>query len=66
MPRHSDVSAFVACAKCHCFCAVTTHTCRCHGSKFDVTNGAVVNGPAQDLVETYETREVDGTLKIVA
>jgi nitrite reductase/ring-hydroxylating ferredoxin subunit len=44
----------------------TTVTCRCHGSKFDVTNGAVVNGPAQDPVETYETREVDGTLKIEA
>ena len=44
----------------------TTVTCRSHGSKFDVTNGAVVNGPAQDPVETYETREVDGTLKIEA
>ena len=43
-----------------------SHACRCHGSKFDVTNGAVVNGPAQDPVETYETREVDGTLKIEA
>jgi len=41
-----------------------SHACRCHGSKFDITNGAVVNGPAQDPVETYETREVDGTLKI--
>ena len=44
----------------------TTVTCRCHGSTFDVTNGAVVNGPAQDPVETYETREEDGTLKIEA
>jgi nitrite reductase/ring-hydroxylating ferredoxin subunit len=34
-----------------------SHACRCHGSKFDVTNGAVVNGPAQDPVETYETRD---------
>jgi len=66
MPRHSKVSSFGGCAKCHCFCAVTTHACRCHGSKFDVTDGAVVNGPAQDPVETYETREVDGTLKIEA
>jgi 3-phenylpropionate/trans-cinnamate dioxygenase ferredoxin component len=44
----------------------TTVTCPCHGSKFDVTNGAVVNGPAQDPVETYETREEDGNLKIEA
>jgi nitrite reductase/ring-hydroxylating ferredoxin subunit len=66
MPRHSIVSAFVGCAKCLCYCVVTTHACRCHGSKFDVTDGAVVNGPAQDPVETDETREVDGTLKIEA
>ena len=44
----------------------TTVTCRCHGSKFDVTNGAVVNSPAQDPVDTYETREEDGNLKIEA
>jgi nitrite reductase/ring-hydroxylating ferredoxin subunit len=43
-----------------------SHACRCHGSNFDVTNGTVVNGPAQDPVETCETREVDGTLKIGA
>jgi nitrite reductase/ring-hydroxylating ferredoxin subunit len=43
-----------------------SHACRCHGSKFDVTNRAVVNGPAQDPVETYETREEDGNLKIEA
>jgi nitrite reductase/ring-hydroxylating ferredoxin subunit len=42
----------------------TTVTCRCHGSKFDVTNGAVLEGPAQNPVETYETREEDGNLEI--
>ena len=44
----------------------TTVTCRCHGSKFDVASGAVLDGPAQEPVETHETRVVAGTLKIRA
>jgi nitrite reductase/ring-hydroxylating ferredoxin subunit len=44
----------------------TTVTCRCHGSQFDVSSGAVVQGPAQEPLETYETRVEDGTLKIRA
>jgi 3-phenylpropionate/trans-cinnamate dioxygenase ferredoxin subunit len=43
-----------------------TVTCRCHGSRFDVTSGAVPQGPAQEPVETYETRVEDGSLKIWA
>jgi nitrite reductase/ring-hydroxylating ferredoxin subunit len=42
----------------------TTVTCRCHGSQFDVSSGAVLKGPAQEPVETYETRVEDGNLKI--
>jgi len=41
-------------------------TCCCHGSRFDVSNGVVVNDSAQDPVETYESREEDGNLKIEA
>jgi nitrite reductase/ring-hydroxylating ferredoxin subunit len=42
----------------------TTVTCSCHGSQFDVTSGAVLQGPAREPVETYETRVEDGNLKI--
>ncbi len=42
----------------------TTVTCRCHGSTFDVTSGEVLQGPAQEPVETYQTRVEDGSLKI--
>ena len=42
----------------------TTVTCTCHGSQFDVTSGAVLQGPAQEPVETYETRVEDGNLEI--
>jgi nitrite reductase/ring-hydroxylating ferredoxin subunit len=34
----------------------TTVICPCHGSEFDVTSGAVLQGPAREPVETYETR----------
>jgi nitrite reductase/ring-hydroxylating ferredoxin subunit len=42
----------------------TTVTCTCHGSQFDVTSGAVLQGPAQEPVGTYETRVEDDSLKI--
>jgi 3-phenylpropionate/trans-cinnamate dioxygenase ferredoxin subunit len=42
----------------------TTVICPCHGSEFDVTNGAVLQGPAREPVETYETRVDGGSLEI--
>jgi nitrite reductase/ring-hydroxylating ferredoxin subunit len=42
----------------------TTVTCTCHGSEFDVTSGTVLQGPAREPVETYETRVEDGNLEI--
>jgi nitrite reductase/ring-hydroxylating ferredoxin subunit len=31
----------------------TTLMCLCHGSEFDVTTGAVLNGPATEPVEAF-------------
>jgi 3-phenylpropionate/trans-cinnamate dioxygenase ferredoxin subunit len=31
-------------------------TCPCHGSQFDVSSGAVLNGPAEDPVGIYQVR----------
>jgi 3-phenylpropionate/trans-cinnamate dioxygenase ferredoxin component len=31
----------------------TTVTCSCHGSEFDVTTGAVLEGPAEDPVAVW-------------
>jgi 3-phenylpropionate/trans-cinnamate dioxygenase ferredoxin subunit len=42
----------------------TTVICPCHGSEFDVTNGAVLQGPAREPVETYETRIEAGGLEV--
>jgi nitrite reductase/ring-hydroxylating ferredoxin subunit len=44
----------------------TTLMCQCHGSRFDVTTGAVVNGPATEPLSLYEVQEVDGDIRIRA
>ena len=42
----------------------TTLMCQCHGSRFDVSTGAVLNGPAIDPLNRYEVREVDGAIQL--
>lgn len=42
----------------------TTLMCQCHGSRFEVTTGAVVNGPATEALITYEAQEVDGEIRV--
>ena len=42
----------------------TTITCQCHGSRFDITTGAVINGPATDPLGVYEVKEIEGSIRI--
>jgi nitrite reductase/ring-hydroxylating ferredoxin subunit len=44
----------------------TTIMCQCHGSRFDVSTGAVVDGPATEPLAVYEVREVDGSVEVKA
>jgi 3-phenylpropionate/trans-cinnamate dioxygenase ferredoxin component len=44
----------------------TTLMCQCHGSRFDVATGAVLNGPATEPLNGYEVREADGNIQIRA
>jgi 3-phenylpropionate/trans-cinnamate dioxygenase ferredoxin component len=44
----------------------TTLMCQCHGSRFDVSTGAVLNGPATEPLRGYEVREVEGSIQIRA
>ena len=40
--------------------------CQCHGSRFDITTGAVINGPATEALNIYEVQEADGNIRIRA
>ncbi len=42
----------------------TTVICPCHGSEFDVRNGAVLQGPAREPVESYEVRVEGGSVEV--
>jgi nitrite reductase/ring-hydroxylating ferredoxin subunit len=44
----------------------TTIMCQCHGSRYDITTGAVVGGPATEALAVYDTQEVDGTVQVRA
>jgi nitrite reductase/ring-hydroxylating ferredoxin subunit len=49
-PKSGQFKAFTAiCTHQQCTVAnvTTTINCNCHGSKFNITDGSVVNGPAQ-------------------
>ena len=44
----------------------TTITCQCHGSRFDITTGAVISGPATNALRTYEVQEAGDGIQIRA
>ena len=44
--------------------AGTTIMCQCHGSRFDITTGAALEGPATRSLETYQVRELEGRIQI--
>jgi nitrite reductase/ring-hydroxylating ferredoxin subunit len=43
-----------------------TIECQCHGSMFDVETGEPVEGPAEDPVPVYRTREVEGWVEVAS
>jgi 3-phenylpropionate/trans-cinnamate dioxygenase ferredoxin component len=44
----------------------TTVMCQCHGSRFDITTGAVIDGPATEPLNVYPVQQVDGDLRVRA
>src|ERR1044071_867535 len=44
----------------------TTLMCQRHGSRFDITTGAVRNGPRMEPLNTYEVQAAGGDLRIRA
>jgi 3-phenylpropionate/trans-cinnamate dioxygenase ferredoxin subunit len=59
-----DTCTHMACSLAGGDLEETTVICPCHGSEFDVTSGAVLQGPAREPVETYEIRVEDGSLEV--
>ena len=41
-----------------------TVQCACHGSRFDVTSGAVVRGPAEEPVRSYPVHVANGEVQV--
>ena len=44
----------------------TTIMCQCHGSRFDIATGAVINGPATEALKAYDVQEIDGDIQVRA
>jgi 3-phenylpropionate/trans-cinnamate dioxygenase ferredoxin component len=42
----------------------TVVTCSCHGSRFDVTTGEVLRGPAQEPVPSFAVRVENDVLRV--
>lgn len=42
----------------------TTIMCQCHGSRFDIIAGAVIDGPATCALNVYEVQEVEGCVRV--
>jgi len=42
----------------------TTLMCQCHGSRFDISTGSVINGPATEPLKIYAVQEVEGDIQV--
>ena len=59
-----DTCTHMACSLAGGDLEETTVICPCHGSEFDVTSGAVLQGPAREPLATYKTRVEGDNLEI--
>src|SRR5688500_8055290 len=63
-PAFDDTCTHLQCSLAEGDLEETTVICPCHGSEFDVRSGEVLQGPAREPVETYETRVEGGNLEV--
>jgi 3-phenylpropionate/trans-cinnamate dioxygenase ferredoxin subunit len=42
----------------------TALMCQCHGSRFDIATGAIINGPATRPLRVHDVREAGGAIQI--
>lgn len=56
--------ALVSCPLSGGLLAGKTIRCQCHGSRFDIVTGAVIEGPAVKPLIVYDVQEVNGTVRV--
>ena len=44
----------------------TTVMCQCHGSRFDIATGAVIDGPSKKPLDVYEIEDIKHLLGLAA
>jgi len=38
--------------------------CQCHGSRFDISTGSVIEGPATKALNVFEVEEIEGSIRV--
>ena len=59
-----DTCTHLGCSLAEGRLEATVVTCPCRGSRFDVTSGAVLRGPALEPVRSYAERVEDQALRV--
>jgi nitrite reductase/ring-hydroxylating ferredoxin subunit/uncharacterized membrane protein len=62
----ADTCTHLACSLAEGRIEDDTVVCSCHGSRFSLKDGSVVNGPATQPLTTYDLRSQDGLLEVRA
>lgn len=71
LPRHvdgrlyafDDLCTHEACPLSAGLLTGTTIMCQCHGPRFDITTGAIINDPATEPLNVYEVKEAGGEIQ---
>ncbi|MED5812746.1 Rieske (2Fe-2S) protein [Mycolicibacterium sp. 050232] len=61
-----DLCTYEACPLSAGMLTGTTILCQCHGCRYNITDGSVLNGPAVRPLGTYRVDETDGVIVISA
>jgi nitrite reductase/ring-hydroxylating ferredoxin subunit len=60
----ADTCTHLRCSLAEGYLEGTVVTCPCHGSRFDVTTGEVLRGPAREPVRSFAVRVENEALRV--